>query len=970
MGKGGLVNKAIMFYNVHGRQRWIEQNSEEIMGQVLKPSISFFNETWLTEDKYTEFCPIVKDHHHEYAKKTGGRPSGGIEAVFSKGINGRIITSSQNHIGVAFANIFAINVYYKPELEFDDKVADLITALEKRPPGTAAIIGGDFNIKPEEDEFEELQLLLADMYRITLVSDPNAPTYSYTKQLKNKMGKVIKELPANSTLDHIFAHEALNIVKTSVGAFKGSDHEPIIVIVKVKRNLLKKRKLGLAGVPKGFVKTEDLQEALKSKKNLFALASPDEQISMLNKVVLSLNKKKKIKQTFSLKKHFHKPWFNEYLNNLRGIMLDLLSKSKEKPQDTILHMRYLIARRAFHASCKSHKEEYEKNKIQNMIDLANNEGIRSVYNMMKSTKTNPYIDTAVFIKHLHDLYNPKDTVKPQEVESCERDSSILNSPITIEEVETALKALKSSAIANMGISPKTLKESAEEIKIILSSIYNQILSTGKFPELWMKIACIFLHKKGDRKDPNNFRTICIQNAFMKVFGKIVSSRISKFQEFYGIVPDCQFGFRPEHSTAAAVTILHELVIENLQKTQKVYAAFIDLKKAFDTISRQILFHKMLDAGYPRNFVNLVTTEYGSFSMSVRSEGNNYGDIGTTIGCLQGHCNSPLLFNLFTADLPSIFDGQGATLAGKKIPLILYADDMVILSNSPTELQDMLNKLGTYLNKNKLKMNTDKTKIMIFHKGRLPDTAKRDFYADNVIFEKVKEFVYLGLTLTPQLAYSKHLEKINAKARARMGQIFSKTPVLNTDFKMAQDLFNVYIKALYDYCSAIWTTNINKSANDNMKRVYLKYLKRYLGVPKSSSTDISYLACGVKPLSQKMFEDPTKPLRSLNLSIPLPGHQLNLVKNQPEKEEDYKFEKEVPPKFWEIFNSQYRLPANFYHRRKFSRKLFDTDHKKLCNRSKVDFHNYADPLKCVCKDCNNPMDWYHECQFILTNEVAS
>ena len=96
-------------------------------------------------------------------------------------------------------------------------------------------------------------------------------------------------------------------------------------------------------------------------------------------------------------------------------MLDLLSKSKEKPQDTMLHMRYLIARRAFHASCKSHKEEYEKNKIQSMIDLAKNEGISSVYNMMKSTKTNPYIDTAVFIKHLHDLYNPKDTVKPQEV---------------------------------------------------------------------------------------------------------------------------------------------------------------------------------------------------------------------------------------------------------------------------------------------------------------------------------------------------------------------------------------------------------------------------------------------------------------------------------------------------------------------------------------------------------------------------
>ena len=156
----------------------------------------------------------------------------------------------------------------------------------------------------------------------------------------------------------------------------------------------------------------------------------------------------------------------------------------------------------------------------------------------------------------------------------------------------------------------------------------------------------------------------------------------------------------------------------------------------------------------------------------------------------------------------------------------------------------------------------------------------------------------------------------------------------------------------------------------MNRVYLKYLKRYLGVPKSSSTDISYLVCGAKPLSQKMFQDPTKPLRSMNLSIPLPGHQLNLVKNQPEREEDYKFDKEVPPKFWEILNTQFRLPSNFYLRRKFTAKLFDTEHRKLCNRNKDDFHNQADPLKCVCKVCKNSMDWYHVCQSILTNDVAN
>ena len=184
------------------------------------------------------------------------------------------------------------------------------------------------------------------------------------------------------------------------------------------------------------------------------------------------------------------------------------------------------------------------------------------------------------------------------------------------------------------------------------------------------------------------------------------------------------------------------------------------------------------------------------------------------------------------------------------------------------------------------------------------------------------------------------------------------------------MFNVYIKPLYDYCSPIWTTNVCKTAIDNMNRVYLKYWKRYLGVPKSSSTDITYLACGKKPFAQTVFEDPTRPLQSINLSIPLPGHQLRLVKNKPEKPEDYKFDKEVPAKFWEIFNSQYKLPSNFYYRKKFAQKLFDTEHRKLCVRPKDDFHNYADPLKCKCTICKQSMDWYHVCQPILTNEVAS
>ena len=132
------------------------------------------------------------------------------------------------------------------------------------------------------------------------------------------------------------------------------------------------------------------------------------------------------------------------------------------------------------------------------------------------------------------------------------------------------------------------------------------------------------------------------------------------------------------------------------------------------------------------------------------------------------------------------------------------------------------------------------------------------------------------------------------------------------------------------------------------------------VPKSSCIDISYLLCDTIPLSERMFQNPTKALESINLSISLPGHQLNLVKNKPKPEEPYIFKKEAPQKFWEILQAQIRLPTNQTLRKKFTTKIFDLQHKHNCIRPLSDFHNHADQTLCKCKHCKKPMGWYHTC----------
>ena len=75
-------------------------------------------------------------------------------------------------------------------------------------------------------------------------------------------------------------------------------------------------------------------------------------------------------------------------------------------------------------------------------------------------------------------------------------------------------------------------------------------------------------------------------------------------------------------------------------------------------------------------------------------------------------------------------------------IILYADDTVLLSESKTDLQNQLDALYEYCNLWKLKVNIDKSKIMVFSKGRLPNNL--EFKYDGKILEIVNEFTYLGI----------------------------------------------------------------------------------------------------------------------------------------------------------------------------------------------------------------------------------
>ena len=126
-----------------------------------------------------------------------------------------------------------------------------------------------------------------------------------------------------------------------------------------------------------------------------------------------------------------------------------------------------------------------------------------------------------------------------------------------------------------------------------------------------------------------------------------------------------------------------------------------------------------------------------------------------IGVRQGEILSPALFSIYLNDLQDFLERENMSgletisldLENEldvylKIFLFLYADDTVLLSDSSTELQILLNKFANYCHNWKLQINTEKTKILIFSKGRVPQNLK--FFIDKDEIEIVKEFKYLGI----------------------------------------------------------------------------------------------------------------------------------------------------------------------------------------------------------------------------------
>ena len=230
----------------------------------------------------------------------------------------------------------------------------------------------------------------------------------------------------------------------------------------------------------------------------------------------------------------------------------------------------------------------------------------------------------------------------------------------------------------------------------------------------------------------------------------------------------QSGFRSGYCTIDNAFILHGIIQKALSKKRhSCYCLFVDFKKAFDLIDRNLLFKRLSVIGVKGKLFNSLLAMYSNFEMCVSNGDSVSGYFKSNKGVRQGCILSPIIFSLYINKLAEMINenNEGIQLMPHQtiISILLYADDVVLISQSIGGLQKQIRTLERFCDISGMKMNLSKTKVMLFKNGgELSKTEKWSFKGRKL--ECVPNYKYLGLLLSSRNKFSKAIDNLALQAR--------------------------------------------------------------------------------------------------------------------------------------------------------------------------------------------------------------
>ena len=355
-----------------------------------------------------------------------------------------------------------------------------------------------------------------------------------------------------------------------------------------------------------------------------------------------------------------------------------------------------------------------------------------------------------------------------------------------------------------GISPLVMKELSGPVSTILTTIFNKSYETGEIPEDWKKANVTPVYKKGAKHDPNNYRPISLTCISCKLMEHILASSIMQHARTHNILYSLQHGFRDKRSCETQLLGFVNDLVNSMHSGAQTDILIMDFSKAFDKVSHRLLVRKLQQYGICGKTNLWINNFLNGRTQSVVLEGESSDSSDVLSGVPQGSVLGPCLFLFYINDMPDTLTSN----------VRLFADDTVVYLTITTEastqiLQNDLDKLAIWERQWKMEFHPEKCEVLRVSRKR--SIIHHEYKLHGKALATADSAKYLGVTITPDLRWNRHIDNITNKANRTLG--FLKRNLRVSPATTKSTAYYSLVRPTLEYACVAWDPftkeNINK-----------------------------------------------------------------------------------------------------------------------------------------------------------------